>query len=56
MLKVYIVVKIEFQYDKGVVYVNNVSCVVGVVFNLLLKELKLVFLEKIKIEYEKVCE
>lgn len=54
--KAHTAVKIEPQYDKGVVYVNNASRAVGVVSNLLSKELKPAFLEKTKAEYEKVRE
>lgn len=54
--KAHTAVKIEPQYDKGVVYVNNASRAVGVVSSLLSKELKLAFLEKTKAEYEKVRE
>ncbi|MCK8132514.1 methionine synthase [Pseudoalteromonas sp. 2CM28B] len=54
--KAHTAVKIEPQYDKGVVYVNNASRAVGVVSSLLSKELKPAFLEKTKAEYEKVRE
>ncbi|KTF16000.1 methionine synthase [Pseudoalteromonas sp. H105] len=54
--KAHTAVKIEPQYDKGVVYVNNASRAVGVVSNLLSKELKPAFLEKTKAEYVKVRE
>tara|TARA_B110000240_G_scaffold170526_1_gene194214 strand:+ start:4264 stop:6897 length:2634 start_codon:yes stop_codon:yes gene_type:complete len=54
--KAHTAVKIEPQYDKGVVYVNNASRAVGVVSSLLSKELKPAFLEKTKAEYVKVRE
>ncbi|MBH0031804.1 methionine synthase [Pseudoalteromonas sp. SWYJZ98] len=54
--KAHTAVKIEPQYDKGVVYVNNASRAVGVVSNLLSKEFKPDFLAKTKAEYVKVRE
>ncbi|NNG41931.1 methionine synthase [Pseudoalteromonas sp. NEC-BIFX-2020_002] len=54
--KAHTAVKIEPQYDKGVVYVNNASRAVGVVSNLLSKEIKPGFLEKVSAEYVKVRE
>ncbi|WP_372761835.1 methionine synthase [Pseudoalteromonas sp.] len=54
--KAHTAVKIEPQYDKGVVYVNNASRAVGVVSNLLSKELKPSFLAKTSAEYDKVRE
>jgi len=54
--KAHTAVKIEPQYDKGVVYVNNASRAVGVVSSLLSNDLKPAFLEKTKAEYEKVRE
>ena len=54
--KAHTAVKIEPQYDKGVVYVNNASRAVGVVSNLLSKDIKPDFLAKNKAEYVKVRE
>ncbi|MBA6409330.1 methionine synthase [Pseudoalteromonas sp. 5Ae-yellow] len=54
--KAHTAVKIEPQYDKGVVYVSNASRAVGVVSNLLSKEHKPGFLEKTQAEYVKVRE
>jgi len=54
--KAHTAVKIEPQYDKGVVYVNNASRAVGVVSNLLSKEHKAEFLAKTTAEYDKVRE
>ncbi|WP_283711132.1 methionine synthase [Pseudoalteromonas prydzensis] len=54
--KAHTAVKIEPQYDKGVVYVNNASRAVGVVSNLLSKEHKTEFLAKTSAEYVKVRE
>ena len=54
--KAHTAVKIEPQYDKGVVYVNNASRAVGVVSNLLSKEHKEEFLAKTTAEYDKVRE
>ncbi|OLF72829.1 methionine synthase [Pseudoalteromonas haloplanktis] len=54
--KAHTAVKIEPQYDKGVVYVNNASRAVGVVSNLLSKEHKAQFLAKTSAEYDKVRE
>ncbi|PLT26246.1 methionine synthase [Pseudoalteromonas sp. MelDa3] len=54
--KAHTAVKIEPQYDKGVVYVSNASRAVGVVSNLLSKEHKPDFLAKTKAEYVKVRE
>lgn len=54
--KAHTAVKIEPQYDKGVVYVNNASRAVGVVSNLLSKDIKPYFLAKTKAEYVKVRE
>lgn len=54
--KAHTAVKIEPQYDKGVVYVNNASRAVGVVSNLLSKEHKAEFLAKTSAEYDKVRE
>ncbi len=54
--KAHTAVKIEPQYDKGVVYVNNASRAVGVVSNLLSKDIKPDFLAKTKAEYVKVRE
>ncbi|WP_462173849.1 methionine synthase [Pseudoalteromonas xiamenensis] len=49
--KAHTAVKIEPQYDKGVVYVNNASRAVGVVSSLLSKTQKQPFLERVKEEY-----
>ncbi|WP_193049239.1 methionine synthase [Pseudoalteromonas undina] len=54
--KAHTAVKIEPQYDKGVVYVNNASRAVGVVSNLLSKDHKAEFLAKTSAEYVKVRE
>ncbi|MBG9995480.1 methionine synthase [Pseudoalteromonas sp. NZS127_1] len=54
--KAHTAVKIEPQYDKGVVYVSNASRAVGVVSSLLSKELKPAFLAKTQAEYVKVRE
>ncbi|MDN3382340.1 methionine synthase [Pseudoalteromonas sp. APC 3358] len=54
--KAHTAVKIEPQYDKGVVYVSNASRAVGVVSNLLSKDIKPDFLAKTKAEYVKVRE
>lgn len=54
--KAHTAVKIEPQYNKGVVYVSNASRAVGVVSNLLSKEHKPAFLEKTSAEYVKVRE
>ncbi|KAF7783692.1 5-methyltetrahydrofolate--homocysteine methyltransferase [Pseudoalteromonas rubra] len=54
--KAHTAVKIEPQYDKGVVYVNNASRAVGVVSSLLSATQKPVFLEKTASEYVKVRE
>ena len=54
--KAHTAVKIEPQYDKGVVYVNNASRAVGVVSNLLSRDIKPDFLAKTKAEYVKVRE
>ncbi len=54
--KAHTAVKIEPQYDKGVIYVNNASRAVGVASNLLSKTAKTEFLAKTKVEYEKVRE
>ena len=54
--KAHTAVKIEPQYDKGVVYVNNASRAVGVVSNLLSKDHKAQFLAKTSAEYDKVRE
>ncbi|MBB1505528.1 MAG: 5-methyltetrahydrofolate--homocysteine methyltransferase [Pseudoalteromonas rhizosphaerae] len=54
--KAHTAVKIEPQYDKGVVYVNNASRAVGVVSNLLSKGHKAEFLAKTSAEYVKVRE
>lgn len=54
--KAHTAVKIEPQYDKGVVYVNNASRAVGVVSSLLSKDIKPYFLAKTKAEYVKVRE
>ena len=54
--KAHTAVKIEPQYDKGVVYVSNASRAVGVVSNLLSKEFKPDFLAKTQAEYVKVRE
>ncbi|WP_440055528.1 methionine synthase [Pseudoalteromonas sp. T1lg65] len=54
--KAHTAVKIEPQYDKGVVYVNNASRAVGVVSNLLSKTQKPEFLAKTAQEYVKVRE
>ncbi|KDC48125.1 methionine synthase [Pseudoalteromonas fuliginea] len=54
--KAHTAVKIEPQYDKGVVYVNNASRAVGVVSNLLSKDIKPDFLAKTQAEYVKVRE
>jgi 5-methyltetrahydrofolate--homocysteine methyltransferase len=52
--KAHTAVKIEPQYDKGVVYVNNASRAVGVVSNLLSNTQKPDFLQKTSAEYIKV--
>ncbi|WP_125781859.1 methionine synthase [Pseudoalteromonas rubra] len=52
--KAHTAVKIEPQYDKGVVYVNNASRAVGVVSSLLSATQKPGFLEKTASEYVKV--
>ncbi|WP_046005625.1 methionine synthase [Pseudoalteromonas rubra] len=52
--KAHTAVKIEPQYDKGVVYVNNASRAVGVVSSLLSATQKSGFLEKTASEYVKV--
>ncbi|MFC3031916.1 methionine synthase [Pseudoalteromonas fenneropenaei] len=49
--KAHTAVKIEPQYDKGVVYVNNASRAVGVVSSLLSATQKAPFLAKVKDEY-----
>jgi 5-methyltetrahydrofolate--homocysteine methyltransferase len=49
--KAHTAVKIEPQYDKGVVYVNNASRAVGVVSSLLSATQKAPFLERVKEEY-----
>ncbi|KZN65771.1 5-methyltetrahydrofolate--homocysteine methyltransferase [Pseudoalteromonas luteoviolacea CPMOR-1] len=54
--KAHTAVKIEPQYDKGVIYVNNASRAVGVVSSLLSDTQKPVFLEKTANEYVKVRE
>ncbi|RJE78114.1 methionine synthase [Pseudoalteromonas sp. MSK9-3] len=54
--KAHTAVKIEPQYDKGVVYVNNASRAVGVVSSLLSDERKPGFLAKTAAEYVKVRE
>ncbi|TMO68314.1 methionine synthase [Pseudoalteromonas aurantia] len=54
--KAHTAVKIEPQYDEGVVYVNNASRAVGVVSNLLSKTQKSEFLTKTAAEYTKVRE
>ncbi|MDK1312923.1 methionine synthase [Pseudoalteromonas ardens] len=54
--KAHTAVKIEPQYDKGVVYVNNASRAVGVVSSLLSATQKPIFLEKTTSEYVKVRE
>ena len=54
--KAHTAVKIEPQYDKGVVYVSNASRAVGVVSNLLSKDIKPDFLAKTQAEYVKVRE
>ncbi|MCG7536472.1 methionine synthase [Pseudoalteromonas sp. OOF1S-7] len=54
--KAHTAVKIEPQYDKGVVYVNNASRAVGVVSSLLSATQKPGFLEKTAGEYVKVRE
>ncbi|MEM0513860.1 methionine synthase [Pseudoalteromonas sp. YIC-827] len=54
--KAHTAVKIEPQYDKGVIYVNNASRAVGVASSLLSKTAKTEFLAKTKAEYEKVRE
>ncbi|MFY8274181.1 methionine synthase [Pseudoalteromonas sp. SSDWG2] len=54
--KAHTAVKIEPQYDKGVVYVNNASRAVGVASSLLSKTAKTEFLAKTTAEYEKVRE
>ncbi|WP_462158972.1 methionine synthase [Pseudoalteromonas sp. GB56] len=54
--KAHTAVKIEPQYDKGVVYVNNASRAVGVASSLLSKTAKAEFLAKTASEYEKVRE
>ncbi|AXQ98576.1 methionine synthase [Pseudoalteromonas piscicida] len=54
--KAHTAVKIEPQYDKGVIYVNNASRAVGVVSSLLSKTQKPEFLAKTAGEYVKVRE
>ncbi|MCG7566153.1 methionine synthase [Pseudoalteromonas sp. CnMc7-15] len=54
--KAHTAVKIEPQYDNGVVYVNNASRAVGVASSLLSKTAKSEFLSKTKAEYERVRE
>lgn len=54
--KAHTAVKIEPEYDKGVVYVNNASRAVGVASSLLSDTLKPEFLAKTKSEYVKVRE
>lgn len=54
--KAHTAVKIEPQYDKGVVYVNNASRAVGVVSSLLSAAQKSEFLNKTTSEYTKVRE
>ncbi|MBQ4862924.1 methionine synthase [Pseudoalteromonas sp. MMG013] len=54
--KAHTAVKIEPQYDKGVVYVNNASRAVGVVSSLLSNTQKSEFLAKTSAEYVKVRE
>ncbi|RXE85443.1 methionine synthase [Pseudoalteromonas sp. A757] len=54
--KAHTAVKIEPQYDKGVIYVNNASRAVGVVSSLLSKTQKPEFLTKTADEYVKVRE
>ncbi|MDK2594621.1 methionine synthase [Pseudoalteromonas obscura] len=54
--KAHTAVKIEPQYDKGVIYVNNASRAVGVVSSLLSDTQKPAFLEKTASEYVKVRE
>ncbi|QZO13942.1 methionine synthase [Pseudoalteromonas piscicida] len=54
--KAHTAVKIEPQYDKGVIYVNNASRAVGVVSSLLSKTQKPEFLAKAADEYVKVRE
>ncbi|MCF2829231.1 MULTISPECIES: methionine synthase [unclassified Pseudoalteromonas] len=54
--KAHTAVKIEPQYDKGVIYVNNASRAVGVVSSLLSKTQKPEFLAKTADEYVKVRE
>ena len=54
--KAHTAVKIEPEYDKGVVYVNNASRAVGVASSLLSKTQKPEFLAKTTAEYEKVRE
>lgn len=54
--KAHTAVKIEPQYDKGVIYVNNASRAVGVVSSLLSKIQKPEFLAKTADEYVKVRE
>ncbi len=52
--KAHTAVKIEPQYDKGVIYVNNASRAVGVVSNLLSADNKPAFIQKTAAEYVKV--
>ncbi len=54
--KAHTAVKIEPQYEHGVVYVNNASRAVGVASNLLSKTLKADFLAKTRAEYVTVRE
>ncbi len=54
--KAHTAVKIEPEYDKGVVYVNNASRAVGVASSLLSKTQKADFIAKTTAEYEKVRE
>ncbi|MEZ8825686.1 methionine synthase [Vibrio amylolyticus] len=52
--KAHTAVKIEQNYSKPVVYVNNASRAVGVCTSLLSNELKPAFIEKLDLDYERV--
>ncbi|MDA0144394.1 methionine synthase [Vibrio sp. RW] len=54
--KAHTAVKIEQNYSEPVVYVNNASRAVGVCTSLLSDELKPAFVEKLDIDYDRVCD
>lgn len=56
IFKVYIVVKIEQNYYVLVVYVFNVSCVVGVCQKLLNREFCDIYVKELVKEYDIVCD